>query len=325
MATTYGMGQYRMKSSFEYIDLIDDEVPCDFIEIKLNNFTYRDTYFDLGDNNSIKYGHVYFLELELPRHIQYTTDINVKICASVDEDIDIKNQFQSIRKIKVPNSLADTTYYRDVLLYETEDKKTEAGLVTTDETDDTVGHIFYNRNSGNEEGTYWLIQENNNRTYQIKNYQTLRMIEYWKITEMNENTITYKMIFSPKFDLGEKGYRYIYLEIDRDNDWNSNIQYIENNKTYKGLYMDLSKINLKIYEVKNILGSNDNYHIPQGSLNHIGVWGHPETYLAINGEQIQIGKNGFYELNDFNITNLGVAVEDPNTDRFSIDYEFVIP
>jgi hypothetical protein len=35
---------------------------------------------------------------------------------------------------------------------------------------------------------------------------------------MNENTITYKMIFSPKFDLGEKGYRYIYLEIDRDND-----------------------------------------------------------------------------------------------------------
>lgn len=45
-------------------------------------------------------------------------------------------------------------------------------------------------------------------------------------------------------------------------------------------------------------------------------------YLAINGEQIQIGKNGFYELDDFNITNLGIVVKDENIDRFSIDYEF---
>jgi hypothetical protein len=45
-------------------------------------------------------------------------------------------------------------------------------------------------------------------------------------------------------------------------------------------------------------------------------------YLAINGEQIQIGKTGFYELDNFNITSLGVIVKDSNIDRFSIDYEF---
>jgi hypothetical protein len=46
-------------------------------------------------------------------------------------------------------------------------------------------------------------------------------------------------------------------------------------------------------------------------------------YLAINGEQIQIGKNGLYELDDFNITNLGVVVKDYDIDKFSIDYEFI--
>ena len=62
--------------------------------------------------------------------------------------------------------------------------------------------------------------------------------------------------------------------------------------------------------------------IAPSKLNHIGVWGHPEMYLAINGEQIQIGKTGLYELDDFEITNLGVVVQDFAIDRFTIDYEF---
>jgi hypothetical protein len=58
------------------------------------------------------------------------------------------------------------------------------------------------------------------------------------------------------------------------------------------------------------------------ALTHIGVWGHPEQILAINGEEIRIGQSGFYELNDFTITQLGVIVNDPIKDRFTIDYEY---
>ena len=84
---------------------------------------------------------------------------------------------------------------------------------------------------------------------------------------MDEDTITYNMIFSPKFD--SINYSYLYLEIDRNNDWNTSIEYIENDKTYKGLFIDINNAKLDIYEVNNLL--NNNTCIPQSSLNHIGV------------------------------------------------------
>lgn len=311
MATTYGMGQYRMRRGTPYITKLNGEnsITPEFIEVQTNTYTYKDVYFDLG-SDVIQYGHTYYLELTLPQHVQYTSNIDVKICGKLNNTIDIENQYQNIKQIIVPNSLANTSFYKDVLLYEY-NGKTEVGLVTNT-TDNIVGHTFKNNNN------YYLIAANNQRP-QLTKYQSLKIIESWKLKEMNENTITYKIVFSPKFD--SVNYSYLYLEIDRNNDWNSDIEYIENDKTYKGLFIDISNATLDIYEVNNLL--NDDTCIAQSSLNHIGVWGHPEMYLAINGEQIQIGKNGFYELDDFNITNLGVVVKDEDIDRFSIDYEFI--
>ena len=309
MAVTYGMGQYRMKRGTPYITKLNGEnsITPQFIEVQTNTYTYKDVYFNLG-NETIQYGRTYYLELTLPRHVQYTSDIDIKICGTANGTIDITNQYQNIKQIIVPNSLVSTNFYQDVLLYEY-NNKTEVGLVTN-ATDNTVGHVFKNNNN------YFLITENGKP--QLEKYQPLKVIESWKLKEMDEDTITYNMIFSPKFD--SINYSYLYLEIDRNNDWNTSIEYIENDKTYKGLFIDINNAKLDIYEVNNLL-NNDTY-IPQSSLNHIGVWGHPEMYLAINGEQIQIGKNGFYELDDFNITNLGIVVKDENIDRFSIDYEF---
>lgn len=326
MAINYGMGQYRMQQGTNYISLIGENIKPEFVEVQSNTYIYKDIYFDLqsignseNDNfNSFQYGDTYYLELKLPQHIQYNSDIDIKICGTNSGQIDIENQFQNIQQITVPSSLTNANFYKDVLLY----------LDPTDAAIDSkskIGIIYPNSLASNgeiyqENGEYFL-KINNNNSIKIENYQSARITESWKLKDTDNNgIITYKIIFSPKFQ--GTGYPYLYLEIDRNNDWNTNIQYIENGTAYRGLFIDTDKAELNIYKINNLLGNNS--IIPQSSLNHIGIWGHPEMYLAINGEQIQIGKNGFYELDDFNITNLGVVVkDDDDIDRFSIDYEFV--
>ena len=322
MATTYGMGQYRMKRETPYITKLNGEtsITPQFIEVQTNTYTYKDIYFNVRnineDNVGFQYGHTYYLELTLPQHVQYTSNISIKICGALgDETIDIENQYQNIKQITIPNSSSTTNYYKDVLLYEY-NGETNVGLIVTDFDDKTKGHIYKNGNN------YDLnISDNINPPTRVAldKYQSLKVLESWKLNEIDENIITYKIVFSPKFD---SNYPYLYLQIDRNNDWNSNIEYIENSQTYKGLFIDINKAYLDIYEVTNLLGKDE--HILRPTLDHIGIWGHPEMYLDINGEQIQIGKNGFYELDDFNITELGVVVKDKDIDRFSIDYEFII-
>lgn len=324
MATNYGMGQYRMQQGTNYISLIGKKIKPKFVEVQSNTYIYKDIYFDLqsignpeNDNfNSFQYGDTYYLELKLPQHIQYSSNIDIKICGANSGQIDIENQFQNIQQITVPSSLTNANFYKDVLLYldptdMTIDPKSKIGIIYP-KLLASNGEIYQ------ENGEYFLKINNNN--IKIENYQSARITESWKLKDTDNNgIITYKIIFSPKFQ--GTGYPYLYLEIDRNNDWNTNIQYIENGTAYRGLFIDTDKAELNIYKINNLLGSGN--VISQSSLNHIGIWGHPEMYLAINGEQIQIGKNGFYELDDFNITSLGVVVEDEDIDRFSIDYEFV--
>lgn len=319
MTANYGMGQYRKQTGVNYLTLIasDTDISPKIIDIKTNSYTYRDIYFDLTDvNNSFKYGEVYFLELTLPRHIQYTNDIDIKICGQIGNDIDIENQFQNIRQIIVPSTLSNSEYYKDVLLYKY-NNTTKVGIIISDAQKASNGDVYQGYNKK------YYIKQDNGEDIEISNYQTSRIIESWNLVNIDSNTITYNMIFSPKFDNKDNGYPYLYLEIDRNNEWNVNTQYIDayNNNTYRGLFIDTRYAKLSVYKVNNLLNQEN---IGQTSLNHIGVWGHPEMYLAINGEQIQIGKNGFYELNDFNITNLGVAVKTDDDSRFSIDYEFII-
>lgn len=315
MATTYGMGQYRIKQGEDYITLLGESISSEHKIITKNGYNYQDIYFNLNnidEGNGIRYGETYFLELTLPRHVHYDTNINIKICGSDGTgEIDTENQFQNIKQIIVPNFSANSgiNYYQDVLLYEREinnNKEINVGIITTQNSDNTIGHIYYNG------GKYFLIDSEGR--IELSSYQSSKILKSWNIQNETETTITYKIVFSPKFD--NVTYKYLYLEIDRSK--NVDIEYIGNdNNTYKGIYIENADLN--IYKVTNILSSG---YIGHNSLNHIGVWGHPEMYLAINGEQIQIGKTGFYELDNFNITSLGVIVKDSNIDRFSIDYEF---
>lgn len=43
--------------------------------------------------------------------------------------------------------------------------------------------------------------------------------------------------------------------------------------------------------------------------------------MAINGEEIQIGSSGYYELNDFPIESFAV-VADGRKDTFTVDFQY---
>ena len=137
--------------------------------------------------------------------------------------------------------------------------------------------------------------------------------------------MTFNFAFSPKYNLSG-GYPYLLLEIDRNSSENQTIQYVADGGTYYGTYLDINAIKYQIYSVTPLVGNNTDstkYPISPSPLNHIGIWGSPGQIFIINGEEIKIGRNNFYELNDFNITRLGAIIEPGDTTKsFTIDYEY---
>lgn len=90
------------------------------------------------------------------------------------------------------------------------------------------------------------------------------------------------------------------------------------NKDYNFIYISFSQeattiLNLQIYKIENIL--------PVAEVNKIGVWGNPSQILCINGEKIQIGRAGIYEIynQDILINFIGIIPQEAN---FIIDYEY---
>lgn len=76
----------------------------------------------------------------------------------------------------------------------------------------------------------------------------------------------------------------------------------------------------KLYKLTNLnaakLGTNG------AAITRFGIWSHPELLMAVNGEEIQIGSSGYYELNDFEVKKLCV-VADGVKDMFTLDYQYL--
>lgn len=209
-----------------------------------------------------------------------------------------------------------------------------------------IGELYYlspssykklNTNSNSNNYLKWETYSNGEQSYYYRSNDNIWLkvnnssehfeMQGWKeATNNSETTIVFDFVFSPKYNL-TGGYDYLLLEIDRSEAIHQGIQYInDNGETKYGLRIDKSKIVFELYAVNNLLekGNNGYAQIQSGTrnLSHMAIHGHPEQILAINGEEIKIGQTGFYELKDFNITFLGVVVNDKEKDRFIIDYEY---
>lgn len=135
-----------------------------------------------------------------------------------------------------------------------------------------------------------------------------------------QSFVTYTLIFRPV----EAGFTKLLLQMTRSaEDYNIERNVVDETTgtviTEYGRKLDITKMtDCKFYEVKNLMAT-----IGKSTLTKIGVWGHPELMLAINGEEIKIGPSGYYELDAIKITSLGVAALSYK-DMFSIDYQYLL-
>ena len=307
----------------------------------------------------LQYNQSYYVELTVPQHKQYDIYLDLKLCAEVNNTVDTE-RYQSIKQLIIPATPQPDDFLSKVLLFEdpSDLEKVRASVLDNEHILDTVPtenafsdkrlHEAYQYADPNSKSvSYWYVTENNTSQpiWKIISNKTLgNLTQGWKVNETGSDqidisrefgsTITFKFAFSPKFNLSG-GFPYLLLETDRTGNESYILQYTgDDGVTYQGTCLDINQIKVKVYQVSNLLldAANGLSQIQAGTeLNHIAVWGHPEQILTINGEEIKIGKSGFYELKDFNITNLGIVVEKQQSsdinnvrDTFTIDYEYKI-
>jgi hypothetical protein len=128
ISTSQGMGQYRYDKNYKYIKdkiIIGSSEESDITpeyRIQGDSIQYRDIQIPLPSSAPIHYGTTYYLHLELPQHIQYTTTVKVKICTSEtlnDKQASLTN-FQTIRELIIPPAppIKDEDALENIILYE---------------------------------------------------------------------------------------------------------------------------------------------------------------------------------------------------------------
>lgn len=357
---SYGMGQYRYNKDTKYLNLLKDtDSSEEAIKYYISDtvFKYRDVAIDLsytpGVNlspvNGVFYGNDYFLQLDIPRNKQYYITINLKLCAeNANQEID-RSKYQQLKQITINPISITNDIYKDIILFSYNENtdivcflKYLPENVTINETNESYSissadiakvednTVYRDKNNIN----YYYIKKENNECIIYKIDTTKKKIytlekEWDNINNNTTSVFHFDLAFSPKYNLNN-GYKYLLLEIDRNSIENQTLQYVDSGQTYYGTFLDRQNISYSLYSVKNLIGIPNDNNSPEiatesNNLNHIGVWGHPEQILIINGEEIKIGRNGFYELNDYKITRLGV-INDANVDdsNFIIDYEYQI-
>ncbi len=114
----------------------------------------------------------------------------------------------------------------------------------------------------------------------------------------------FEKVFMPS-----RNYNQIKIELDRNSvDYEINIE-------RPNIYGRVVNVEvLSFAEVKNIIPYR---------LKRIGVQGTPGLIMCINGEQIQIGKSGIFEINiDYTVSYFGVVIEKDSDKVFLLDYQY---
>ena len=359
--TSYGMGQYRYTRSFTYISLLGDKQDGSQNDSKISyvaNGDYQDVKIELpvltGNISSnetitpvkaIQYCSTYYVRLTLPQNPEFTNTVNLKLCAASNNDSGIDfERFQTIKRIVVPPTISDEQLSSPVLLFEdpTNTSKIIAravydgvmeqneAIIPVSSIDNTRPNSDYviriprdSEVTSSKVYSYYYKKNSNDKAIYITNFQDSLIIQTWKLGDESD-ALVYDFVFSPKYNLSG-GYSYLLLETDRNNSESRSIQFSNNGKTFYGTYLEKTKIKFEIYEVLNLLSNSTNLagQIQSGTsaLTHIGVWGHPDQIMAINGEEIRIGQSGYYEIKDYAINSLGMVVLS-DEDKFTIDYEY---
>lgn len=286
--------------------------------------------------STFKLNQAYYLELEIPRDENFSMDFALLLIPQpkgTGTDLDQLN-YQFIRYLHVPQGSGSNDQSRVVLYQQKKDGEfiddedhpitvaiayPDPALEASEENDDTVSYLantlYYRTNNGQIE--YMWTGDIDKSTFEPNQndygYNDIILSHSWKSVSSEKNKTKFKIIFTPRVEGMQCLYLYL-IPTKEDND----IQWTEDssNKTYYGRHVEIGGDNgltAKLYEMINLISGD--------TIRRIGVWGRSELMLAINGEEIKIGPSNYYELQNFAITNLGVAAQSA-ADRFTIDIQY---
>lgn len=351
--TTYSMGQYRFSSSANTVKSLGANLSYEMVAVtdqidgsEANTVSLQDVAISREDGEPFEAGKDYCAYLQIPRDMNYNIELTLRLIKDSKEEA---SNFQYIRKINVPQGGSGTQNVYTVALYEYEKNNVKAvipenipfnqdndyneeadkDVISADKLNqDKVKKDMlyqYKKLKDNEDGTkstiatyFYLGIEENDIKYlkRTHNVNDIIMSASWLITESNE-TATYVLSFRPV----EAGFTKLLLKMTRIVE-DYNIERVGNDGNVEyGRKLDITKMNgCKLYQIHNLMNKDN---IPHTSLTKIGIWGHPELMMIINGEEIKIGPSGYYELDAIPITSLGVVALN-NKDMFSIDYQYAI-
>ena len=136
------------------------------------------------------------------------------------------------------------------------------------------------------------------------------------VSQDTDDIVAIEGIFSPL----DHGFDGLYLKINRtEEDF-----HIFKEGSYSGRTIILGE-NVDIYSLQNILTSEKYLNGEASVLNKIGVWGTPGLIFSINGEEIKINNNGYYELDVLPVSSLGFAITESSSHLdFTVDYQYYV-
>ena len=309
----------------------------------------------INENNeeqqqSFKVNSDYYFDLYIEAVENFQTTIDLQL-VNLNNEADTEYQF--IRSFKLPvgiNSKSEDNLYRIIFFQKgTEDKLSfvKENSLTLDDNNkvspkkniDLVNDQVYELISSNSilGGYYYCtllngehklekIQTNFSTALLRKTWQN-EVVAFGEEIENNKNLIRVRGIFSPL----RSDFNAIRLKIVRATE-DFFLSSSEGDDIYYGRILKINEEKSSIYELTNLLGSPE-YISETEKIDKIGIWANPGLMFSLNGEELQVGPTGYYELDILPITRIGVAAfldstnnenEEslPLSDDFTIDYQY---
>lgn len=325
----YGMGQVRYTNTSTYMS------PCNFnyepINVLVSSDNAQDVYQDVllrKSGFSFDPNTSYLLKITIPKDLNYNNTYRVKMVASpnnIVSTLDPDNvTYQMLKYINVPKEI-DSSNSSRVIIYPiknngdlgiNEDGTYETKVAIALDKDSTpvaVNNVYFDNNRY----YIYILDDNDEIVYQeIQNKNDVILNHVW--TSGHSTTgVDFNFIFTPRDS--DETYNQIWIEMFRE----SYDQDIYSDGIYgRKIDLDSNIFQVEVYELQNLIGWGNGIS-DVSTLTHIGVYSHPNTIMAINGEEIRVGQSGYYELNNFEITSFGIAAEDDD-DKFIIDYQYQV-
>lgn len=299
----YQIGQYRFSETSQCLrEIPDGNLSKGYVKAATSEDGgfFKDLQVQFKDGFSPDKD--YYLYMKIPQNMNYDYTFTLKLMRENDT-----TSYQYLDTITIPKGGNGNNAY-NVVLYAIPGSEPErvkamipniydknASSVVDELYLDSLLNTYY---VGTADGGYEKIVD----------YNDMFMDALWRY-ETGDYYGWFELTFRPI----NTGFTTLVLEMTRTGiDWN-----IQNEDGSYGRTIGLQDVEVKMSEITNLVSSIN----ANGTLSKIGIWGHPELMMAINGETIRIGRSGYYEFDTIPIESIGVVAHGFE-DNFTLDWMY---